>query len=138
MVVDVGKVFPLLGCLQACRAGTERGEGIVEHLTIQVVNAQVLLGKRVVADRRIGEELHSAQIGFDGLEVLLSFRGNAPQRIPGHSRVVVLATRRAVVVRSDADKGIGGEGNEALVVGLRAKDGVKGSIPAGKGLQTIR
>ena len=67
IVVDVGAVFVRR---QVALAGAERGEGVVEHLAVEVVDAQVLLGQRIVAHGGVGEELERTQISVDGVEVV--------------------------------------------------------------------
>ena len=86
----------------------------------------ILIAELVIQYRSVGEEALRLQVGLHSRSVVLHVAIYASQGVPSHGSAVALPVR-IIIVGGVADAGVGGEGYVALVVGLRAQDGIEGT-----------
>ena len=87
---------------------------------------KILIAQRMIAYSSVGEERLGTEVGTDGGSIIAQLSIYAPQGVPGHGGAVALPIP-IIIVGGIADEGVGGEGYVALVVGLRAQDGIEGT-----------
>ena len=78
----------------------------------------------MIAYSSIREECLGAEVGTDGCSIITLLSIHATQRVPCHGGAVAFPIL-IVMVGGVADDGVGGERYVALVVGLRAQDGIE-------------
>ena len=88
----------------------------------------ILIAELVIQYRSVGEEALRLQVGLHSRSVVLHVAIDTAQGVPCHGGAVVLPVR-IIIVGGVADEGVGGEGYVALVVGLRAQDGIECPCP---------
>ena len=125
VVVDEGVA---LGHGGRTAEGVVSVERLTEHAAVGIVVAKVLAAEGIVARSGVGEKGLCSQEGFDGSDVIALLGTDTAEGVPRHGGMVVWAARDTIIVRGYANERVGRERDEAFVVGLRAKEGVEGSV----------